>query len=59
MLIQKEHTVKFRDVLFQAATISTAPRIAVAMVAVASTFVLAGCGGGGSPNSAAPPPDSP
>ena len=56
-MYKKEDTLKFRHDLFQASAILTAKRIAVAVLAATATFTLAGCGGGGSPNLTAPPPD--
>ena len=51
-------TVKLRHDLFQASAIITALRLAVALLAATATFALAGCGGGGSPNLTAPPPQT-
>ena len=47
--------MKFKHFLFQTVAISTTSRLAAAVLGMAATFALASCGGGGSPNSSAPP----
>ena len=58
ILIQKEDTLKFRQDLFQPSAILTSPRLAVAVLASTATIALASCGGGGSLNSTAAPPQT-